>query len=927
MVRVLSHLTFVCVYLASTMVFAVEKKSTTKSVTTKATATSNPSKKSTTAATSTSKTTAISSKIAKQTTKKAIAQKKSKPLFKFLTFMQVAKLEHTQRVKYIRALRQAMIDLEKTQNMYRLKSVASLDGYKPGKFEELYAFVFGQWATAEETMNRGTNTGTDGEKLDSRCIHSYNLQFYPRASQGSMQKFLCPKVPCLNGSGSQCGKFMSGMGLTGESSNFCISDNVAWNGTQECEKKRIRMADDNDVKVNVMIDKIRAKFTGNVTRDFLTGKADADGETAGQLIKQLADLAYSDDAYAQLIYILALYKKNDLKIPNMDILRKHFERLNPEYFTENFDNFPAAVNEMFGEYLNHCNLPVAGEVIVDLDIEARMPRSKLPANRNAYELEQARIEAVANYKAQMLAEHGVDISKLGPNEVSPACTGCTNKNLVEIRECAAIQARVDSLKVKLEQIENTCPDTTVNGPPTTAPVRQIDSSQVAPIYDLNLETGTPMYTKSTGCNTDVTLDKDQLEHAAPRCMACLAERSMYKLDRSSYSVSTKWLSLMSTVVLACGDGISGSTHIQPKMMLRYMQTFGHCSANSYDWDPGHCENTSTPNCGKYVSNLTDHDRQLIRAWNDRQFWRRDSDIDGNPRTLWQKITGKPASTDTPKNSETFWKKLFGDKPSPDGNGEFERIYGISYAMATEVFCDPSRFKDGWLNNRVRDYNMTEEEYAADDSIKKKKKKKHYTRPDEDTARRMGRAQFKQFLDNDLSAAKREDMEKKSSENPQKKALLKCMDESLQHAEQLYSGTSGKNTCMQMVPAASVTTPMKEHIFKDINENNGTTTISNIGICYPVSIYQADSEGLYATLGADDPSGVSEESQRYNSPSAFTFSNKKTTRPKMVMLGPQYPGLLEGLDPKDYDITYPNDAACSVYQQAPAKVPTKGWMDK
>src|SRR5690606_34069775 len=90
---------------------------------------------------------------------------------------------------------------------------------------------------------------------------------------------------------------------------------------------------------------------------------------------------------------------------------------------------------------------------------------------------------------------------------------------------------------------------------------------------------------NTGCSSNVVRDEHLLFHPSARCLVCPAETTTRE------TTSRKWFSLVSTMVLACGEGAfkqagvgdGAYDYVTLQAMQKYLQTFGHCSQETYDW--------------------------------------------------------------------------------------------------------------------------------------------------------------------------------------------------------------------------------------------------------------------------------------------------------------------------------------------------------
>lgn len=748
-----------------------------------------------------------------------------KPL-PLLKFDQVAKLAHSQRVKYVRELRRSFIEIEKTQNMYKRLSTASLIDPNLQKKNELYAFLFGQFAEAQDTQKRGGNNYSGGPNTD-QCIYAFNLNRYPPGARDQLQKFNCPPTRCTTMSGARCGEEISGFGLNGKEE--CIDNSNAWRSTAACDDRRQELIGRTDSNGNIIaptaqMQKITNDLIPRVDNYFKFNqpgatlkRSDLTSDEAISLIKELANNAWSDEAYAELILVLSFLKNNGINQIDDAQLGKLYSKIQPSQFGANFDELSKSVNAIFGEYINHCDSTVDPIVIEDLKQNVHLlSRSDSENSKQmgaaAWTQEKRRLCAVSAYTqatgGNMQLPEGANCPTYSQ---VPGSNPLAVRNITEIEECRLIQKRKDGLSDKLSKINSTYPATADDTPAGEQPPVVLPKPQFE--QPAGIHTGAEQV--ATGCSRNITSDEHKLFMPAARCMICQAEKSADKFYGANYipdaqnqtsgttypkryAVSTKWTSLLSTMALACGNAPLNGTVVTPEVMLEYMQTFGHCDSDTYDWDP--------------TENLSPKDRQLVEKWSNDSFWKGNADsIKGY---IWG---GEPVETDK----------------------EFSRIYGVSYTEATEIFCDPNRFEKGLFNKKYRKY------------------KEDYKTPSAYDRMRFGRAQFQHKLSSSNNVHNRLRF---ANENSTDNSLLKCMRESLKNTKNLYTGGNERNTCVQFVEFngspnwdlqyknmlqdvfrvnyEAKERPSKELATGYINSTAGTTTFAQGSTCYVAKQWEA-----------------------------------------------------------------------------------------
>lgn len=576
-----------------------------------------------------------------------------------MKFEDVARLEYSQRVKYVRMLRAAAADIEKMQYIFRDKNIFETGLNSPMiDRNEFYAVIFGQVAEAQQEKEQIFADRMAGYD----CIYAYQLSKY-EGKPGQRVHFGCKNpAPCdVAGSkekGVQCDYFLSG--LSANHPRSCIPRDTRYKATMLCDKVREDLSKENRSSIKDLIKNVDAhfKFTSNpdLKSDEKMSKELLESPKSVNLLKELALRMYDDEVYAEMIKLLMEYKLAGIDpIPLKGVQFKNpadeaaFKAIwdsikSPSKFEERFNTFSNTVENIFGAHVNHCQSPIAKEALDDIRRPNYLAQQKAKGPGPG-------ILAKRQKDAVTILDGGGMVKDKDGNTLTQDELNCTdrycNNTVLEIDECHTIAVMRNKLLKRARDIYGSLP----NNPP---PLPQPD--QPEPPQDPNDSKISP-----TGCSKIVSGEAEHLSQAAPRCAVCMAERAMFKSrskgmtaaeakKKIGYAASTKWMSLLSTMAAACNDinRAARKTEVTFDTMMRYMHMFGHCSANTYDWDRGPA--------------LNDTDKEIIREWQSTNAW---AEINHN-------------------------RKL--KDISPDINSDFKRIYGMDYESATDAFCNPAQFK-------------------------------------------------------------------------------------------------------------------------------------------------------------------------------------------------------------------------------------------
>ncbi len=807
-----------------------------------------------------------------------------------LKFEQVARLEFTQRVRYIRTLRSTFTKIEEIQNVYKSSLNASLDPKLLKQKDELYALIFGQFTYAQNPTDGG-----QGQSATDKCIYAYYLKNYPQPSSG-IQPYKCIRTQCPNNpSGALCNPVISGLGLGRENEQMCVPAQRSWDATNQCDRERDqRIQRQGSAAIAKIINDARSHFQfiapGQVTREHLLS------EKSAGYISNLADLAYDDRAYAALIEVLSFYKANGLQLPSQ--LGELADRLSPTKIALDFDQLESGLNSIFRDLVAHCGddveTPPRENLRRRLALLSQYAENEPPEDYtlSTWKQERRRLEAIQKLD-----------SEKAPN------SEYTIRNVIEIEECRAVDSRVNNIRAELRKIVGSYPTVVGDVPPSQPGSPPAIEIEQPPVGNWRSEPN------ATGCSADVTYEIHHLYSDAARCMVCLAEKSGQRAQtrqpqaNGGYAVSTKWLSLLSTMAKACGDGVLNNKYLDMQTMLRYNQTFGDCSTDTYDWD------LSAP--------LSSDDKNLIKTWSDEGFW-----------------SGQPTG---------FWRTLFSKNSLPDMNEEFKRVYGVSYLDASRIFCDPNTFKnsvfnvegfldgdEGLLEGKIRKYDP-----KHIDNLRSRSDAKRSC-----VGSRFGRAQMKSFLTS-MTKEPVTRIHNRIKNTETGKKLFACMQESLANAEARYSGDNSRRTCQKMQNFDSNSYAAYQKTVEDVTKAGGASIISGgkyNGSCFVSRQYELeyaiDAQGRYqhssdgklvhtgfSTIGYSDPGPRGESADLLSPATPSTYGEsifmstdglRATHAPTINLLSRSNTASpLYGKEPyeaSDYWFSSPTDDACEEFSE-------------
>ncbi len=553
-----------------------------------------------------------------------------------MTFAQVSRLNDRMRREYVAVLRSATLDIDGFQRKFDNKTYALNDTSN-----------FMTW------LMDYADASTPGTLPVNRCLHAGNISAYPEAafnarncSGGECEpgrvEGQCLSIPCAIGGRSTqtTGSGANARGIRGSTCNFvasgmvnqptrgCMNNNAVENArfARACEDRRNELARQNQSETATIVRQTNEYFGFNPGGTYRSDTCKSEGSK--NLFNQLISHSYSNDAYAMLIKTAYFCQSNGQGLPDginhyngtSDVLK--FDDLKAD-----FDNLNKAVDDIFSGYVRHCRSPITPK-----DVSAL--RAKLPAYKRDGTIAGARKGSSFYYQEKMRLDYLTAL----PSGQTP-----THINVLEVEECNLLKDRWTELQRIIGDIRGTYPRIAdANPPPQIPPAPPTDAVKVFP----------------TGCTEAVTREGAQLAQPVARCMPCLIQSTENLKDRASsnaevrgqagtYRASRKYLSLVSTMALACGDGYLHDSVLTTEMMVDYLHAFAYCKSDTYDWD----------------ANQSENEKRLALLWGDQKYWR---SIDGK-------------------------------QDDPDHSSQFREVYGINYKDAKNIFC--SEGKRGGLKGR------------------------------------------------------------------------------------------------------------------------------------------------------------------------------------------------------------------------------------
>ena len=431
------------------------------------------------------------------------------PKLQLLPFDKVALLAQRQRIRYVHLLREAIVQAEREQIAFHSEQATAMnDGFS--RKRDLYAMLF------LPSVNAAGNNCLPGDPCDlagrglyctDKCIYGGYLSQYPKC--GSQQPFKCKRaVNCPQGVGELCNPYVYGIPPT--SQNSCVPIHEEYRATQECYHRMKQLASSDQAfahdsalasKLFFHLDQCALSSDNPGCKGSVEiSKAKAEGPHARQLIDDLSAYSASDEAYAELIGVVELYKKNGWPLPttkyDQGTAGGLSSVLDPNKFENSLNSVVEGVKEVFSEEENHCNQRLTSNVCT----------------------------AIQNYKP---GDYGVHRRVLIDRELrrqqrlaGRTCGSSGNatvRNVLEHQECIQLDERIQAMNKKAGPIMSSLPVPPPPAPPPPAP-HEVDQSY--------------------GC-ASVFRDDSGLFQPAAQCSVCLSEnmanRYGYALDlRAQY---------------------------------------------------------------------------------------------------------------------------------------------------------------------------------------------------------------------------------------------------------------------------------------------------------------------------------------------------------------------------------------------------------
>ncbi|MEQ1665657.1 MAG: hypothetical protein ABL927_09810, partial [Bdellovibrionales bacterium] len=224
----------------------------------------------------------------------ALSPKYAEKQLPLLTMDQIASLEFSQAVKYVKAFRKSFVDIESAQFMFRNSKFTSamLLPEPSSEDQKLFAMIIGKYAFAEETQKRGVDAR-------DKCIYAYHLSKYP--NEGYRQPFLCvspPGASCTSfkNAGTRCNFEISG--LPANDPGSCISNRHSYEATRLCEEYRVKLSKKNATVISQKIEVAKKYFKIDAGAGATIQKSALEAVEAKTHLGELLDNSYDDASYA-----------------------------------------------------------------------------------------------------------------------------------------------------------------------------------------------------------------------------------------------------------------------------------------------------------------------------------------------------------------------------------------------------------------------------------------------------------------------------------------------------------------------------------------------------------------------------------------------------------------------------------------------------
>jgi len=595
-----------------------------------------------------------------------------------MTLSELASLPLNRRAEYVRLMRKAAVHLEGFQSSINFHSRANYAALERA-YRSLYASILlSDDAVAQSSQD--TDPGSMNQRCPDQCIFGFGLSTYVKISEA------CPDYPlgCVkpddrkcqvgNTQGIICDPVFTGLDQTRSTSCKTVSRTA----TKDCYTQMTEVDRSTSEEAKKAVDRANFVFKFGIDKEgknFEITAADLVKPEATQAINDLAKYAFDDYAYAQLIGVIELYRRNGVTPP---AISPHGAQLWTG-ISQRFTDLGKSVDQIFDGFLDLC---LGQDSPADPD-RKEMRGAKLGAEVVA----RIRANKGKTFKTSVETSYWRALANR-LDEVENAGQVPTNLNVLQKDECLTVIDRHRKLKTRVEGVRGTLP----TGPSPIPPKPELPTDPKPTTAPVPTEPPKPVdevRTESLGCpgalgepNDPKQIDHNKLYSSAAQCLVCATEKAVQNSDKSldlfeeptqkkvngDYRASRKWLSLLSTMAMACGHARSDHTVVEAAEMQWYIETFGHCDSDVYDWD-------GTPNAF-FTPGQDKEDSKLVKEWASRSYW---VDLEMNKRE--RKRKGKKIE-----------RPLDPDRKSANYDvGEFSRIYGMSYRQATQIFCNPDNF--------------------------------------------------------------------------------------------------------------------------------------------------------------------------------------------------------------------------------------------
>ncbi|RME16576.1 MAG: hypothetical protein D6797_04265 [Bdellovibrio sp.] len=536
----------------------------------------------------------------KKAQKSLVLKKVSQKQKLFLPLKWSARMEYRMLVKYIKLLRRQVRELSQFQEIFYYADPQYLKNLKK-KNAAFSLFLPGRlWAAGENPFVRG--------KRGQLCVVAGGLSYYT-GGVGT-----CKAKRCQTTSGSrgyQCDFW--GTGLSGADS--CVSYRNFENATQVCMDRARALKKRHQREIKQALEKYRS---------FIESKKDAQNRVrlkavfkepleerkrcpnaspaqAGQFcgVKDMTALllkyAYDDEVYAHLVQLTDMYRIAKKNFPK-DLARKIQVSLEEDLgpIEGTYNAAVEGIKGLWDKFEELCEKPLNNQ--------------ELQKIRNGYyQIPSVHFQRLEQFRKKVLQclDQGQYPQAVFQNESSSQPVSdpwsdiyrrdvqCTShpeegenffrdprvETILSYPECKVLRERKERVKQKLSSLTYSVPDGDRDEPPPP----EIEEGEIL------------LESKSLGC-PGFTIDNSGIYNHFTSCVACAAERRKINYDQNhgpasssgsyvanpNYMISPRWLSFLDAVAMSCKPQ-GGNNFVTPEEMQKFVETYGHCSVETYDW--------------------------------------------------------------------------------------------------------------------------------------------------------------------------------------------------------------------------------------------------------------------------------------------------------------------------------------------------------